>query len=67
MLPSRYAIIARCAVSVPVRSAVGFVSSVVALEFSVESPPGDSQQAWEQPELFAAQLRTAFRSLREAH
>jgi hypothetical protein len=35
MLLSRQAIIARRAVSVPVGSAVGFVSSVVALEFPV--------------------------------
>jgi hypothetical protein len=42
-VPSGQAIIARRAVSVPVGSAVGFVSSVVALEFSVESPAGDSQ------------------------
>jgi hypothetical protein len=41
--PSREAIIARwAAVSVPVRSTVGFLSTVVALEFSVQSPTGDS-------------------------
>jgi hypothetical protein len=42
-LPSRYAIIARRAVSVRVGSAIGFVSTVVAFEFSVESPAGNSQ------------------------
>ena len=42
MPPSGQAIIAR-PVSVPISSAVGFVSSLVALEFPVESPTGDSE------------------------
>jgi hypothetical protein len=40
---SRQAIIARRAVAAPVRSAVGFVPCVVALEFSVQSPARDAQ------------------------